>query len=256
MPPFEKHNNFYTCGSSIYVANFRGAGTLGCLVRDHAGNLFGLSNNHVVSGCNYAEIGLPIVAPGILDVAAGSLDPFVIGHLAAAVPLISGVPSVVTPVHNLDVALVRIADPQLVSSMQRTSYDTPPVVADLQPNMEVEKIGRTSGRTLGRVRAHFPQPQHITYEIDQISSRTVVFFQDFYSIEPLDPSGDTAFSSRGDFGISSGFKRNRWLSQKCWHYFRWKRELDICFFVTEGYLRGFRHKSCQATTSSGITLAK
>jgi len=201
VPPFEKYNQFYTCGSSIYPANFRGAGTLGCLVRDNAGIIFGLSNNHVVSGCNYAEIGVPISAPGIADVAAGSLDPFVIGHLAGCVPLIAGVPSVIPTSQNMDVALVRIADTQLVSSMQRTYYDTPATAVDLEPNMEVEKVGRTTGRTLGKVRAHFPFPQAVTYEIDQIGSRALVFFEDFYAIEPLNAAdADAVFSRRGDSG--------------------------------------------------------
>ena len=40
----------YTCGSSISVANRRSAGTVGCLVKDAQGQLFGLTNNHVTGG--------------------------------------------------------------------------------------------------------------------------------------------------------------------------------------------------------------
>jgi hypothetical protein len=59
----------YTCGSSISVGNCRDAGTLGCLVRDGQNALFGLSNNHVSASCSFAGIELPILAPGVCDVA-------------------------------------------------------------------------------------------------------------------------------------------------------------------------------------------
>jgi hypothetical protein len=59
----------YTCGSSISVGNSRDAGTMGCLVRNNAGILHGLSNNHVSGACNFAGVGLPILAPGVIDVA-------------------------------------------------------------------------------------------------------------------------------------------------------------------------------------------
>jgi hypothetical protein len=65
----------YTCGSSISVGNFRDAGSLGCLVRNAAGVLYGLSNNHVSGGCNFAGVGLPILAPGIVDVMPNGLAP-------------------------------------------------------------------------------------------------------------------------------------------------------------------------------------
>src|SRR5579872_1937172 len=60
-PPFDlTATGAYTCGSSISIANEVGsAGTLGCLLTDQAGNIFGLSNNHVFAGNNYADIGIP-----------------------------------------------------------------------------------------------------------------------------------------------------------------------------------------------------
>src|SRR5271156_3688862 len=82
-PPFVVRNSpagdRYTCGSSISVGNFRDAGTLGCLVRDGAGVLYGLSNNHVTGSCSFAGVGLPILAPGVYDVAPNSLPPFTLG---------------------------------------------------------------------------------------------------------------------------------------------------------------------------------
>lgn len=80
----------YSCGSSISVGNYHDAGTLGCLVRDSEGNLFGLSNNHVVGSCNHAPVGLPILAPGVADVSAYGRDPFSIGHLYKTLPMKPG----------------------------------------------------------------------------------------------------------------------------------------------------------------------
>lgn len=49
------------------------AGTLGALVRDNAtGEIFILSNNHVLANCNYAKKGDPILQPAPLD---GGMNP-------------------------------------------------------------------------------------------------------------------------------------------------------------------------------------
>jgi hypothetical protein len=61
--------NYYACGSSISVGNMRDGGTMGCLVRDATGVIYGLSNNHVTGSCNFAGVGLPILAPAVVDVA-------------------------------------------------------------------------------------------------------------------------------------------------------------------------------------------
>ena len=74
VPPYHKHGRYYACGSSVYIGSHSGAGTLGCLVRDDGGNIFGLSNNHVTGGSNYSVPGIPIVAPGMIDVSAGGED--------------------------------------------------------------------------------------------------------------------------------------------------------------------------------------
>jgi hypothetical protein len=63
--PLDLRNGRITCGSSISVGNNREAGTIGALLRDKQGQLYGLSCNHVTGGCSNARVGLPIVAPGI-----------------------------------------------------------------------------------------------------------------------------------------------------------------------------------------------
>jgi hypothetical protein len=82
--------DFYTCGSSISVGNGRDAGTLGALVTDAAGVIYGLSANHVSGGCSFAGAGLPIVAPGIFDVVPNSLAPFTIGYHKSTLPFVAG----------------------------------------------------------------------------------------------------------------------------------------------------------------------
>jgi hypothetical protein len=125
IPPYHEHGGRYTCGSSIYMGSEKGAGTLGCLVRDKAGVMYGLSNNHVTGGANYAAPGLPIVAPGSVDVASGGRDPETIGHHHSSYPFVDGFPEIVDADGNLDAAIFKITDEDRVSSKQRQFYDTP-----------------------------------------------------------------------------------------------------------------------------------
>ncbi len=43
------------------------AGTLGALVQDSSGNLYILSNNHVLAKTNAGQFGDPIIQPGLID---------------------------------------------------------------------------------------------------------------------------------------------------------------------------------------------
>lgn len=197
VPPFVRSGNFYTCGSSVHLSTFRGAGTLGCLVRDPAGTIFGLSNNHVLGDSNYAELGLPIFAPGTQDIAPGEPDPFVLGHLSGVAALVDGLPQVVQIGLNIDAALVRVRDTGAVSSLQRTAYDTPATWVQPSAGMRVEKIGRTTGLTHGIIRAVAAAPVDVNYTINAFGGRKVVFFADALFIEGLQGS---LFSAPGDSG--------------------------------------------------------
>lgn len=146
-------NNVYTCGSSISVGNARAAGTLGCLLRNAAGQLFGLSNNHVTASCNYAPVGLPVVAPGILDVSPTNPPPFTLGFHRAQLPMQMGDPTIVNATANHDAAIFELMGNAPVSSMQQNHYDTPTSSVDLVPGMDVQKVGRTSELTAGKVLA-------------------------------------------------------------------------------------------------------
>jgi hypothetical protein len=139
----------YACGSSISVGNNRSAGTLGALVRNEAGELFGLTNNHVTGGCNNTRRGLPILAPGVMDVMAHTRSPFTIGTHDSVLTLRQGEPTTINHKENTDAALVKILDQDAVSSMQGTLYDTPSDYVNPEADMEVEKVGRTTGARRG-----------------------------------------------------------------------------------------------------------
>lgn len=186
----------YTCGSSISVGNCRDAGTLGCLVRNEAGKLFGLSNNHVSGSCSFAEVGLPILAPGVHDVAAKSLPPFTIGFHEQALPLVAGAPANIDHSKNLDAAVFEIRDENLVSSYQGNSYDTPFKTAPLQPEMIVEKVGRTTGLTAGTVLGQLNGAVFIPYNAPLFDFSGRVYFDGLFAI-----SGKSdLFSDHGDSG--------------------------------------------------------
>jgi hypothetical protein len=187
---------FYTCGSSISVGNCVDSGTLSCLVRNSAGNVFGLSNNHVSGSCSFAEVGLPIVAPGLNDVAANGLAPFTLGLHSTALPMITGSPTVVSVSNNTDAALFEISDTSLVSSFQGSAYDTPATVSPLAPGQAVEKVGRTTGHTRGRVDSQIYGSFPVHYEAVRYGFRGSIYFDNVFCISGI---GDT-FSDNGDSG--------------------------------------------------------
>jgi hypothetical protein len=200
-PPYVVRNSGgvdrYTCGSSVSVGNYRDAGTLGCLVRNADGTLFGLSNNHVTGGCNFAGIGLPIVAPGIYDVAPGALPPFTLGFHHAALAMVSGSPDNVNPKGNHDAAIFRIEKTALVSSFQGTAYDSPTGIATLAPDLQVEKVGRTTGYTKGRVLSQMHGAFGIPYNAPLHAFTAMIFYDPIFVITG---SGGDLFADNGDSG--------------------------------------------------------
>jgi hypothetical protein len=197
ISPYHLRGRRYTCGTSIYVGNMIGAGTLGALVRGSSNNiLYGLSNNHVTGGCNYAEPTLPIIAPGSLDVKAGGLDPFTIGHHYQCMPFVDGAELNVDAQSNLDAAIFKIKDEDIVSSMQRSSYDTPTLVMDHSDNMEVQKIGRTTGITQGKIRATSAGAEDVEYFIEETGVKKSVFFDPMFVVT----GSPNAFAEMGDSG--------------------------------------------------------
>jgi hypothetical protein len=195
--PFYLHNSFYACGSSIFPAHCIGAGTLGLLAKDHQGELFGLSNNHVAGACNNAMPGLPILAPGPIDATEDACDPFTIGRHVRLLPINDGIPENIAIGDNCDVSVFRILDPARVSSMQGAAFDTPSVVKDPAPPMRVEKVGRTTGYTTGTVVAQSASPVSVQYVVNEYGVRKTVWFETVYIVQG---DNSSAFSKPGDSG--------------------------------------------------------
>lgn len=200
-PPFvmraTSRGSHYACGSSISAGNVRDAGTLGCLVRDSAGVLYGLSNNHVCGSCSYAEADLPILAPGVFDVAPHNHAPFTIGFHSRALPFRAGSPSVVDISANTDAAIFRIASEDQVTSYQGTIYDTPTSAGVLDAGIKVEKVGRTSGYTKGTVVTRILGPLPINYSSAEHQFSGKIFFEPLFVIHG---EAADAFSTSGDSG--------------------------------------------------------
>jgi hypothetical protein len=187
----------YTCGSSVSVGNFRDGGTLGALVRKADGGIFGLSNNHVTGGCNFAGVGLPIVAPAIVDVMPGGLPPFTIGFHQQSLTMIPGSPDNVNAKANFDAAIFRIQDPNVVSSHQGAAYDTPSAVMVMAPDLLVEKVGRTTGHTHGRVMSQMHGAHAITYNSPLYGFTGIICYDPVFAIVG---TGGDLFSDNGDSG--------------------------------------------------------
>ena len=167
MPTLRKKR--ITCGNSISLGNDRGAGTLGALVRDANGSLLGLSCSHVIAGCGYMQVGMPIVSPGIQDIVPGWPDPRVIGHFERALPLVAGDPRTIGALDNLDAGVFRVSSESLVSSMQGGEYDTPNKIHDLteddEGELQIEKVGRTTGHTEGTILSEFDHAIEVAFSV-------------------------------------------------------------------------------------------
>ncbi|QKO20905.1 hypothetical protein [Rhodoferax sp. BAB1] len=187
----------YTCGSSVSVGNAAVAGTLSCLLRDPiTGDVYGLSNNHVTGGCNYAPVGLPIVAPGIMDVTPSNPVPFTVGTHTRQLTMHMGDPTQVDAMANRDAAIFKIRDLSKISSMQQNHYDTPLGSLPLVAGMKVEKVGRSSERTEGVVQSKCVGPLPVTYSATQYNFSGSVYFEPIFVVHGI---GDR-FSEGGDSG--------------------------------------------------------
>jgi S1-C subfamily serine protease len=152
------------------------AGTFGCLVR-RDGQLYILSNNHVLADVNRAQIGDPILQPGPAD---GGNEDYQIATLADSIPLrfmqeesecpyVEGIVKILnffakrlgsmqrvearrlTYAENLvDAALAKPLTPDFVEP-GIIGLGVPVGVGEVDLGTEVQKYGRTSGLTEGRI---------------------------------------------------------------------------------------------------------
>ena len=139
------------------------AGTIGARVTDGR-RVFALSNNHVYANRNQGKRGDPLLQPGVHD---GGKDPEdVIGTLFDFEPLrfCSGPRC---PLNRIDAAIALTSTDDIGSQTPEGGYGNPrgkPAEAAL--GMEVQKYGRTTGHTRGRVTGI-----HATLEVDYRTGR-------------------------------------------------------------------------------------
>jgi hypothetical protein len=168
------------------------AGTLGGFVR-LGSELAMLSNNHVLAASNAAALGDAVLQPGRAD---GGVPGDRVATLAAFERLAGGAANLVdAAVATLDQGID--ADPGDLPGGPLLA--TVPAGLDIDPEEEVEKVGRTTGHTVGRITA---------VEVDGVAVQyddAVYRFDDQVEIE-----GRTgAFSAGGDSGSVIWRSRDR-----------------------------------------------
>jgi hypothetical protein len=169
-------------GCSVsHEAAIDAAGTLGAFVVGEADNdIRMLSNNHVLAIENTASAGDSIVQPGTAD-GGGSSDQ--VGQLETFLPLDdAGANYVDGAVASVDAS----ADLPTAATPQPQPDDKDVLDAD-----EVEKTGRTTGFTEGRVRA---------FELDDVTVGYDMGDLRFDGVIEIDGEGNEPFSSPGDSG--------------------------------------------------------
>lgn len=121
------------------------AGTLGCLVKDKkTGKILILSNNHVLANSNNAKKGDPILQPGPYDGGKKSKD--IIGHLENWVEINFG-----KKANSIDAALAQPKNVNLVKP-EIMLIGLPQGVAKAKLGMSIQKSGRTTGYTTGKIK--------------------------------------------------------------------------------------------------------
>jgi len=143
------------------------AGTIGCRVKDEAGNVYALSNNHVYANSNYATLGDNVLQPGVYD---GGEDPNdAIGTLYDFEPL----DFTVVQMNTMDAAIALSSTGLLGNATPVDGYGKPrSKTAVARLHQKVQKYGRTTGLTAG--------------EIDAVNAIVRVFYHN-PAYDPNDP---------------------------------------------------------------------
>lgn len=125
------------------------AGTIGGRVKDGAGNVYALSNNHVYARQNSAAIGEEVLQPGRYDTNCVYDANNHLGNLSAFVPILFGGAD-----NHVDAAIASSTTALLGNSTPSNGYGTPKSTAVTAfVGQRVQKYGRTSSLTKGQVTA-------------------------------------------------------------------------------------------------------
>ena len=124
------------------------AGTIACRVKDPAGNVYALSNNHVYALENDAEIGSEVAQPGVYDTGCSYSSSNVIGTLDDFEPIDFN-----PDVNNyIDAAIALSSTANLGNATPSNGYGKPKSAAiEASLNQKVQKYGRTTSLTRGTV---------------------------------------------------------------------------------------------------------
>ncbi|MGI8681820.1 MAG: hypothetical protein ACR2JO_06765 [Mycobacteriales bacterium] len=158
------------------------AGTLGGFVTVD-GALHALSNSHVLANSGQASVGDDALQPGVAD--GGQRPDDVIGTLAAFAPLAEDRPNLV------DAAIAALADGIDADPARYPGGALGAVASEPPADALVQKVGRTTGLTAGRVTA---------FEVDGITVQYDVGVLTFDNQIEIEGDGDLPFSDGGDSG--------------------------------------------------------
>lgn len=155
--------------SGINITDVCASGTIGCRVKDSAGNLYALSNNHVFSkqtgytsaglSLGNATVGEIINQPSPGDIFLPACDKPAtnfLGRLAAWEPLRAGLGygDVNAPVNAIDAAIATVSALDMGFSAPTDTYGTPSSkIQTASIGLKIQKMGRTTGWTKGVVSA-------------------------------------------------------------------------------------------------------
>lgn len=157
------------------------AGTFGGVVADTDGNLYVLSNNHVLAHEGRLALGSPIFQAGLLDLEPGA-EKRQIATLTAFKPYD-------TAPLKVDAAIARALAPDSLSR-EILFIGAPKGTGRAQIDMVVHKFGRTTSYTVGRVTS-IATDATVTYETGDFTFLNQMIIQG---------SGGSAFSRAGDSG--------------------------------------------------------
>ncbi len=165
----------------ISVAHYRvTAGTLGCFVQDEKKKIYILSNNHVLANSNKGKYKDPILQPGLMDGGKRSRD--VIAQLSYLVELDT------SGQNRMDAAIAEV----MPGLMHEYAFGKKKIAGIVEPvnGMKVEKLGRSTGLTKGRVTT-----RNLDIQVD-FGGKAVEFIDQF----EVKGNRGTMFCDSGDSG--------------------------------------------------------
>jgi hypothetical protein len=174
-------------GASVSLES-GGTGTIGGMVRlDEPAGIGLLSNNHVLADENRAEVGAPVIQPGVAD--GGSAPADIVAELVSFVPIDPA------GVNVVDAAMATIVDGVEWSLEPFQRYGGLVGIIDLAGDESigfpvVAKLGRTTGHTVGTVTAIELDNVRVQYDVG------LVRFDDQIEVEGV----EGPFSAPGDSG--------------------------------------------------------